>query len=72
MSCKCAVCGKALQRGNRISHAHNVSKRIWQPNLQRVRVVIDGRPCHARVCTRCLKKGLVQKKVRATAAPPTA
>jgi len=75
MSYRCEVCGKALQRGHRISHAHNVSKRMWQPNLQRVRAVIDGRSMHVRVCTRCLKKGLVDKKVRRTAAPaetPTA
>ncbi|MFH1144598.1 MAG: 50S ribosomal protein L28 [Candidatus Eisenbacteria bacterium] len=69
MSYKCELCGKALQRGNKVSHAHNVSKRIWQPNLQRVRAVVDGRPKHMRVCTRCLKKGLVQKRVRATKAP---
>ena len=69
MSYQCEICGKALLRGNRISHAHNVAKRLWQPNLQRVRVVIDGRSKRIRVCTRCLKKGLVQKKVRATAPP---
>ncbi|MBP6874855.1 MAG: 50S ribosomal protein L28 [Candidatus Eisenbacteria bacterium] len=70
MSYRCDVCGKALQRGNKVSHAHNVSKRIWEPNLQRVRAVVDGKPCHIRVCTRCLKKGLVQKKVRATKPAP--
>jgi len=75
MSYQCEVCGKALQRGHRISHAHNVSKRMWEPNLQRVRAIVDGRSRRIRVCTRCLKKGLVQKKVRPTAPPaesPTA
>jgi len=50
--------------GNQISHAHNLSRRIWQPNLQTVRVVIDGRPQRARVCTTCLKSGRVVKNVR--------
>lgn len=64
MSRKCEICGKGIQRGNRVSHAHNLTKRIWQPNLQRVRAIIDGKPRRIRVCTRCLKKGLVQKNIR--------
>jgi large subunit ribosomal protein L28 len=71
MSLMCEVCGKAILRGNRVSHAHNVSKRIWQPNLQRVRAIVDGRPKRIRVCTSCLKKGLVQKNVRVKKTPET-
>jgi large subunit ribosomal protein L28 len=69
MSRICAVCGKGLLRGHRVSHAHNLSKRIWQPNLQRVRAIVDGRPRRIRVCTRCLKKGLVTKNVRRKVRP---
>ena len=61
MSLQCEICGKTPQRGNLVSHAHNKSKRRWFPNLQRVKVVIDGRPRHARVCTRCLRSGKVLK-----------
>jgi large subunit ribosomal protein L28 len=64
MSRKCDVCGKAILRGNRVSHAHNLSKRIWEPNLQTVRALVGGRPMRVKVCTGCLKKGLVQKNVR--------
>jgi large subunit ribosomal protein L28 len=64
MSRKCDVCGKAIQRGNRVSHAHNVSKRIWEPNLQTVRAIVEGRPKRIKACTACLKKGSVQKNVR--------
>jgi large subunit ribosomal protein L28 len=64
MSRKCDVCGKAILRGNRVSHAHNVSKRTWEPNLQSVRAIVDGRPKRVKVCTGCLKKGLIQKNVR--------
>lgn len=64
MSRACEVCGKGIQFGNQISHAHNVTKRIWAPNLQRVRILVDGRPLTARVCTGCLKSGFVTKHVR--------
>ena len=57
----CQICGKGPQFGNRISHSHNLSKRRWNPNLQRVRAVVDGSICRIRVCTKCLKSGKVQK-----------
>lgn len=63
MSRTCDICGKSVQFGNRVSHAHNVSHRVWNPNLQRVRVVVDGKPKRMRVCTRCLRSGKVQKQV---------
>ena len=37
------------------------TKRRFDPNLQRVRVQIAGKPTRAYVCTRCLKAGKVQK-----------
>ncbi|MBM3317368.1 MAG: 50S ribosomal protein L28 [Candidatus Eisenbacteria bacterium] len=64
MSMKCEICGKGLQRGNRVSHAHNVSKRVWKPNLQRVRAIVDGKPQRIRVCTSCIKKGTIEKNAR--------
>ena len=39
------------------------SKRRFNPNLQRVRVLLDGKPTRAYVCTRCLKGGKVQKAI---------
>ncbi len=64
MSCKCEICGKGLQRGHLISHAHNVSRRTWVPNLRQIRAIVDGKPRRIKVCTRCLKKGLVAKNPR--------
>ena len=69
MSRRCDICGKGLQRGNRVSHSHNLSKRTWEPNLQRVRAIVDGRPKRIRVCTSCLKKGRVQKNIRGARRP---
>ena len=60
----CTLCGKGTQLGNQISHAHNVSRREWRPNLQTVRAVVDGRTVRIKVCTRCLRSGKVVKAAR--------
>lgn len=64
MSRACDICGKGIMFGNQVSHAHNLSRRIWQPNLQRVRVMVDGKPVRLRVCANCLKSGRVVKNPR--------
>lgn len=61
MARRCDVCGKGINFGSNISHAHNVSNRVWQPNIQRVKVIIDGTVKKMNVCTRCLRSGAVQK-----------
>ena len=61
MARTCDVCGKGVQFGQNVSHAHNVTKRRWEVNLQTVRAVVAGRPKRIRVCTRCLRRGSVQK-----------
>ena len=61
MAQRCDICGKGPQFGNRVSHAHNVTSRTWEPNLQRVRALVDGAVRHVRVCTRCLRSGQVVK-----------
>jgi large subunit ribosomal protein L28 len=40
------------------------TKRTWQPNIQRVRVIVDGTPKRMRVCTSCIKAGKVRKAAR--------
>ena len=57
----CDVCGKRPIFGNQISHAHNVSSRVWYPNIQKVRVVVNRTRKRLRVCTRCLRSGAVVK-----------
>lgn len=61
MANRCAICGKGPQFGHRVSHANNRTKRRFYPNLQRVRVLIDGSVRRIRVCTRCIKAGKVVK-----------
>ena len=64
MSRRCDICDKGILGGNQVSHAHNITKRTWLPNLQRVRAIVDGRPRQLRVCTRCLRSDKVQKHVK--------
>ena len=59
----CAICGKKPGFGNSRSHSMVATKRRWEPNLQRIRVLIGGSPTRAYVCTRCLKAGKVEKAV---------
>jgi large subunit ribosomal protein L28 len=61
----CDICGKGVQFGQNVSHAHNVTKRRWEVNLQTVRAVVAGRPKRLRVCTRCIRTGAVSKSMRA-------
>ncbi|MEW6245992.1 MAG: 50S ribosomal protein L28 [Nitrospirota bacterium] len=61
MAFACEICGKRHQSGHNVSHANNKTKRVFNPNLQRVRALINGAAKHIRVCTRCLRTGLVKK-----------
>jgi large subunit ribosomal protein L28 len=57
----CDVCGKGPQFGNNISHAHNVTRRRWNVNLQAVKALVNGAPKRIRVCTSCIKSGKIAK-----------
>ncbi|HVG27031.1 MAG TPA: 50S ribosomal protein L28 [Acidobacteriaceae bacterium] len=57
----CELCGKGPQFGNNISHAHNVTRRRWNPNLQRVKAQANGAAKRVRVCTSCIKAGKIVK-----------
>ena len=37
------------------------TRRRFNPNLQRVRILVDGVPRRTYVCARCLKTGRVEK-----------
>jgi large subunit ribosomal protein L28 len=61
MSKVCAICGKKPMTGHNVSHAHNLTNRRWLPNLQKIRVEINGKPKRAYVCTQCIKSGAAKK-----------
>ena len=58
--------------GHNVSHAHNLTKRTWNPNLQRVRALVEGRVKNLDVCTRCIRSGKVTKAVRNVRKPAAA
>jgi large subunit ribosomal protein L28 len=45
----------------RVSHAHNRTNRKWEPNIQKVRAIVNGAPRRVHVCAKCLKAGKVQR-----------
>ncbi|TMN23536.1 50S ribosomal protein L28 [Lentibacillus cibarius] len=61
MSRKCVVTGRKTRSGNNRSHAMNASKRNWKANVQKVRIMVDGKPQRVYVSARALKSGKVQR-----------
>lgn len=61
MARKCVVTGRKTGTGNRRSHAMNANKRNWKANLQRVRIMVDGKPQRVYVSARALKSGKVTR-----------
>ena len=61
MAYQCDVCAKKRLVGNNISPSNIKTKMVQRPNLHRVHVIVDGTRQHQRVCTRCLRSGLVEK-----------
>jgi large subunit ribosomal protein L28 len=60
---KCDVCGKAIQIGNSVSHSNKKTKKIWRPNVKKIRVLENSRAVRKYVCTRCIRSGKVQKAI---------
>lgn len=59
----CDICGKKPTTGNNVSHANNKTKKVWYPNLQKVKVVHNGGARSVKVCTRCIRTGAVTKAI---------
>ena len=73
---KCAICGKgpltgksvvrkglAKKKGGTGSKIVRWTKRKFLPNLQKIRIVLDGKERKAYVCAKCLKTGRIVKAV---------
>jgi large subunit ribosomal protein L28 len=59
----CSVCGKKKVSGNNVSHANNRTKRVFMPNLQKIKMQTANGIRRSYVCTRCLRSGKVKKAV---------
>lgn len=61
MSRQCEICGKKRMIGNNVSHAHNLTRREFKPNLVTVRAKVNGATKRVKICTRCLRSGRIVK-----------
>jgi large subunit ribosomal protein L28 len=61
MSRKCQLTGRGPTVGHKVSHSHKLSKKVWNVNLQKVRVLIDGKVVRMRVSTKAIKSGMIVK-----------
>ncbi len=41
---KCSCCGKGVTFGIKVSHSHRRSNRTWNPNVKRVKAIVEGSP----------------------------
>ncbi|NGQ93825.1 50S ribosomal protein L28 [Brevibacillus sp. SYP-B805] len=61
MARRCFVTGKQGKAGNARSHSMRATRRKWGVNVQKVRILVDGKPKRVYVSTRALKSGLVTR-----------
>lgn len=59
----CTVCSKSKTSGFQISHSNIKTKRKWRPNIQKIKIMVDGSPRRVNVCTRCIKAGKIERAV---------
>lgn len=77
MGTQCAVCGKKPSVGNQIARRGKakylggvgrkitgISRRTFQPNLQRIQVQVGGSVKRLRVCVQCIRSGRVQRPLK--------
>jgi large subunit ribosomal protein L28 len=58
----CDICGKKPMTGHNVSHSHKLSKRRWLPNLQKVKVKVEGGGTKTmRVCASCIRSNKIVK-----------
>ena len=76
MSGSCHVCGKTVQKGNSVSQrgkpkylggngrqTTGISRRLFKPNLQKIRIQEGGSTVTRRICVQCIRSGRIQKAV---------
>jgi large subunit ribosomal protein L28 len=77
MGMKCAVTGKVPVKGNHYARrgkakylggvgrkVTGITKRTFKPNLQRIKIVIDGKVQTVRVCVKAIRSGMIQRPIK--------
>ena len=52
---KCEICGKTKSSGNNVSHSNVHTKRVFRPNIQRTKIMVNGTLKRVNACTRCIR-----------------
>ncbi len=62
---KCEITGKGKQFGSNVSFSQRHTNKVWEPNLQKKTLVIDGKKVRVKLSTSALRtlkrKGIVAK-----------
>ncbi len=59
----CVICNKSKSTGYQISHSNIKTKRKWFPNIQRIKILLNGSPRRANVCVKCIKAGRIERAI---------
>lgn len=71
MSAVCDICGKHPVVGRSVSRlgrralkrrVKGRTARMFKPNIQSVRAVVDGTPVRLKVCAACIKAGKIDRR----------
>ena len=62
----CVICNKNKATGHKVSHSNIKTIRRWRPNIQKIKIMLDGSPKRANVCTRCIKAGKIEYRLDKT------
>lgn len=62
----CEYCQKRPRTGHLVSHSNIKTKTRWNPNLKRMKAVINGTTRTIRACSRCVRSGLLTRPVKRT------
>ena len=57
----CAICGKEPRVGHNVSHSERKTKRLFRPNLQRIRILLKGAVTRELVCTSCIRANKITR-----------
>lgn len=63
MSRECEICGKTPLKSAKLTFSHKQNVHRQAPNLQSVKVNLNGTVKRIKVCTSCLRANKVQKAV---------
>jgi len=63
---KCEISGKGKQFGHNVSFSQRKTNKVWEPNLQKKTLFIDGKKIKVKISTSALRtlkrKGIIDPK----------